>query len=151
MALYEMLQLISNPLLWEIILDKLYTLIVLSVWTTFHDVTHPPALSESPRGKYTIFVLSIHPRAEALGWILKIKWCIHPQTIQNRAGTLSTCSVLMSSLHFTINLKDYKWELSKDTFSHAILLTNIHLREMTNENFQNILHFLMQFFSQIYT
>ncbi len=50
----------------------------------------PPALFESPRDKYTIFVTCIHPWAEALGWILKIKWCICPRSIQNRAGTLST-------------------------------------------------------------
>jgi hypothetical protein len=40
------------------------------------------------------------------------------------------CSVLMSSLSFTIYLMNYKWELSKDTFSHAILLTTLHLRDM---------------------
>jgi hypothetical protein len=33
--------------------------------------------------------IAIRPRAEALGWILKTKWCICPQSIQNRAGTLS--------------------------------------------------------------
>jgi hypothetical protein len=30
-----------------------------------------------------------HPQAEALGQILKTKWCICPQSIQNRAGTLN--------------------------------------------------------------
>jgi hypothetical protein len=39
---------------------------------------------------------------------------------------ICTCSVLMSSLPFTIYLTNYKWELSKDTF-------------------------LVQFFSQLYT
>jgi hypothetical protein len=33
--------------------------------------------------------VAIHPWAEALGWILKTKWCICPGSIPNRAGTLS--------------------------------------------------------------
>jgi hypothetical protein len=75
----------------KVILDKLYPPLVLLARTTFHEVTHPPALFESPRDKYTIFVVSrIHPQAEALRRILKTKWCICPWSIQNRAGTLSS-------------------------------------------------------------
>jgi hypothetical protein len=48
-----------------------YPPLILFAWTTFHDVTHPPALFESLRDKYTIFVLCINPLAEALGQILK--------------------------------------------------------------------------------
>ncbi len=40
-----------------------------SGWT-FCEVTCPPALFESPRDKYTIFVSCIHPQAEALVPIL---------------------------------------------------------------------------------
>jgi hypothetical protein len=68
----------------------LYPPLVLSARTTFCEVTRAPALFESPQDKYTIFVLRIRPRAEALGWILKTKWCICPRSIQNRAGTLSS-------------------------------------------------------------
>jgi hypothetical protein len=65
-----------------VVLDKLYPPLVLSAWTTFCEVTHPPTLFESPWDKYTIFVSCIHPWAEALGRILKTKWCICPRSIQ---------------------------------------------------------------------
>jgi hypothetical protein len=43
----------------------------------------PTNLFESPQDKYTIFDSCIHPRAEALGWILKTKWFICPWSSQS--------------------------------------------------------------------
>jgi hypothetical protein len=45
----------------------LYPPLLLSACTTFHEVTHAPALFESPRDKYTIFVLHIHLGLKPLG------------------------------------------------------------------------------------